>query len=164
MKKIIFTVLIICLNISCRSKVSLNTAAENQSSIPESFDWLPGNWQRVNEAPDKQIYERWVKIGNKEYTGFGYTLKNTDTIWQEDIKLVKHDSTWNFEVMGKGEDQPTIFRIKNFEPGRFNAENQANEFPKNITYSKNGDKLHAVISGGGEQIQFDFTRLKEINN
>lgn len=127
----------------------------------EDFDWLLGNWQRINEQEGRQTFENWQKINDAEYEGLGFTLQNDDTIWQENIKLIKSDSGWNFEAIGKGETNPTIFRLTRKEKESFVSENELNEFPKKIHYYKSKDNLNATISGGGEEVLFEFKKVGE---
>lgn len=127
----------------------------------EDFDWLLGNWQRINEQEGRQTFESWQKINDAEYEGLGFTLQNGDTIWQENIRLIKSDSGWNFEAIGKAETNPTIFRLTKIEKESFFSENELNEFPKKIHYYKSEDNLNATISGGGEEVLFEFKKVGE---
>lgn len=128
-------------------------------SAIEKFDWLVGNWERTNEKPDRQTYESWQKINELEYRGIGFTLQQNDTIWKEDIRLIKLKNNWNFEVRGKDDSTPTIFKLVNIEKRKFICENQENEFPKKIEYAKEGDKIRAIISGGEMEIPFEFEQI-----
>lgn len=127
----------------------------------EDFDWLLGNWQRKNEQEGRQTLENWQKKSDSEYIGLGFTLQNGDTIWQERIRLIKSDNGWNFEAIGKGETSPTIFKLTRIEKESFVSENEQNEFPKKIYYYKNKDDLNAIISGGGEEVLFEFKKVGE---
>lgn len=156
MKKVLVHIIILIFCLSCKEGERLMEVNEMPTTNSDSFDWLLGEWKRTNEQEGKETFETWEKAGNKEYQGFGFTMVNADTIWQENIKLINRDKGWDFEVTGQGEIQPTIFRITNIEPGKFNSENQENEFPKVISYFRKGDNLQAVISGGGIEIPFEF--------
>ncbi|WP_026914707.1 hypothetical protein [Christiangramia portivictoriae] len=46
----------------------------------DDFNWLLGDWIRVNEAEGLETFESWRKNSGKEYEGFGFTLKMNDTI------------------------------------------------------------------------------------
>ncbi len=141
------------LTISCKTDPKL-TAEEN-------FDWLEGNWQRTNEREGKKTFENWKKISDTEYSGEGFTLMHTDTVFQENIKLLKTDENWTFEVRMKENDTPTVFKLTALKIGTFTCENPENEFPKKIKYEKKGIKLEAVISGGGTEIPFIFERISK---
>ena len=46
----------------------------------ESFDWLVGEWQRTNEKEGRETFEMWNKVTDYEYSGFGVTLQDGDTL------------------------------------------------------------------------------------
>ena len=144
---------------SCKDTSQSKQVSDGSSDHSESFVWLLGNWERSNEQEGKKTFETWEKLSKSEYHGFGYTLENADTIWHENIKLINRENQWNFEVTGKDESLPTIFRITNIENESFISENQENEFPKLISYSRNGEYLNAVISGGKTEILFEFVTI-----
>lgn len=125
-----------------------------------NFDWLTGDWKRLNEKDDRETFETWSKTSNSEYNGMSYTLQNRDTIWKEYIKLFESGNEWNFEVTGTGEAASTIFKVTNLEKEKFTSENHENDFPKLIHYFKNGLNLKAVISDGDIEIPFEFERIK----
>lgn len=144
--------------VSFKNNPTVKSNSES-STVTENFDWLLGSWHRINEKDGKETYEIWNKINNTEYIGVGYTLQNSDTIWKENIKLIKSDKDWNFEVSGMGESSPTIFKLTKIDIESFTCENELNEFPKKIKYYKNENKITAVISGGDMKIPFEFERL-----
>lgn len=125
----------------------------------ENFDWLVGEWQRTNEKVGRETIEMWSKVADSEYSGFGATLQDGDTLWYENIKLVKSNNLWSFEVTGQADITATTFILTKIEEGRFTSENDQNEFPTKIEYYISGDMLKALISGGGEEISFDFKRV-----
>ena len=55
----------------------------------ENFDWLLGNWKRTNEEKGKETFENWKKTNDNEYKGIGFTLQNSDTLSQEQMKLIQ---------------------------------------------------------------------------
>ena len=160
MSKILISLLMICFFASCRNEQKNIEPIENPTISSQNFDWVLGEWKRSNEQAGKETFETWKKVSDNEYLGLGYTMENSDTIWKENITLINRDTVWNFEVTGKGESQPTIFLITNIEEERFESENQENEFPKVISYFREGRELHAVISGGGTEILFLFEAVK----
>ncbi|MEM9390755.1 MAG: alpha/beta hydrolase [Bacteroidota bacterium] len=124
----------------------------------EGFDWLTGNWQRVNDKKDLKTYENWIKRSSSEYEGLGFTLEQNDTLWKENIQFVKSGGKWLFKVTGQGEAAATVFEVSEMNSYSFTCENEENEFPKKIAYSKKDDTIEALISGGGEQVPYVFER------
>lgn len=123
-----------------------------------SFDWLLGNWKRTNEAEGLQTFEHWKKINENEFNGHGFTLKASDTVWQESIKLIKIEKQWNYIVKLHDAKTSTIFKVTKIEMNSFTCENPDNEFPKKIRYTKVEKGINSVISGGGKVILFQFAR------
>lgn len=144
---------------SCKETSSNNTSNKKSIEVIDNVDWLIGHWKRTNDKEGKTTYEHWKKKSKTEYTGIGYTLQNNDTIWKEDIRIVKIDSIWNFEVVGVNESKSTIFTFTNLGSKSFSCQNEDNEFPKKIEYFMGKDKLKAIISGGGMEIPFEFDRM-----
>jgi len=130
---------------------SCNKAQETQ------FDWLLGPWERVNDKEGSKTFEYWHKKSNTEYTGIGYTLKNTDTVFKENLRLLKINSIWNLEVTGVN-DTPTFFKFTKQTATGFSCENKQNDFPKKINYSFDGKNLNAIIADDATEISFIFKR------
>ncbi|MCU4164954.1 DUF6265 family protein [Carboxylicivirga caseinilyticus] len=144
-------VILLILSVSCKNR---------PTESKDNFDWMLGSWIRTNEQENRLTFENWEKHSDSEYTGFGFTLENNDTIWQENIKLIKKDGEWSFDVTGQGESNSTNFKLIRIEEQCFVCENQLNEFPKIIEYSKNGDLLKATISGNNMKVDFDFEEYR----
>lgn len=161
MNRSLFLLILLGFFLSCKNANPSGAFNDQPSIANENFDWLIGNWERTNEEEGKETFENWVKVNQMEYHGFGFTMEHEDTIWQENMKLISRDTNWDFEVTQKGENQPTIFRLKNIEINRFDSENQDNPFPKIISYFRIRNKLHAIISGGGTEIPFDFVPVSQ---
>jgi hypothetical protein len=131
----------------------------DQTSI-DNFDWLVGQWERTNEETGKTTIESWTKNNDLEYHGNSFTLQNNDTVWQENVRLKKQNETWIYEVTQKGDSLPTPFTLTHIGEESFVCENKLNEFPKNISYNRNVDKIIAEISGGDTKILFDFKKVE----
>ena len=163
MKKIFF-LLCTTLIISCTNKTNENkeTEAANKSEIKtsENFDWLLGNWKRLNDEAGNETFESWQKINETEYQGVGFTLKNGDTISQEKMQLVKQNNQWNVSVSIPSEPQATVFKVTQIDSHSFICENELNDFPKKIEYWFEGKNLKAKISNSDMEIAFDFEKIK----
>jgi hypothetical protein len=148
--------LIISIFFSCK-KTEETTTLKTETNKTE-FDWLVGNWVRKNDKDGKQTFERWKKKSNTEFIGIGYTLLEKDTVWKEDVRLSKTDTLWTFAVTGKGDTQPTVFKLSKVDERSFIFENNRNEFPKRIEYTNKGNAFSAVVSGDGMTIPFEFEK------
>ncbi len=157
MKKFLVFLSLFCfLGFADSNTYKTNTKASNFND--SNFDWLLGIWKKTNDKEGLQTFEHWEKINETELRGWGYTLKESDTIWQESIRLSKSKDLWNFEVSQQGTIEPTIFKVTKIEMESFTCENPDNEFPKKIRYAKVERGLNAVISGDGKVILFQFIK------
>jgi len=147
MNRIYFLLVVIGLLSSC-----------NKTQDPQ-FDWLLGSWERTNDSNGNKTYECWSKKSDTEYIGLGCTLKDKDTLFKENIQLIKEKEQWIFKVIGVNET-PTLFPISLLTKTSFTCKNQKNEFPKQIVYSFESGDLKAIISANGTQIPFLFKKIK----
>ena len=154
--KTLFVIVLALISINCcRHRDHLH---EGDTVSSASFDWLIGSWIRSNDTEGNITYEHWSKNSSTEYTGSGCTLINNDTIFKENLRLVKTGKKWYLEVTGVNEN-PTLFHIINHSKTSFECENKNNEFPKNIEYALRDNMLLAKISDGETEISFSFDRM-----
>lgn len=157
--KILSCLIVLFLSLPGNPNTGTNQRQSEEARRSSEFDWLLGNWKRDNDRPGRSTFEHWTKISKTEYHGLSYTLRNGDTIFKEEIRLLKRDKQWIFEVSGVNED-PTLFLFIKQSKLSFTTENDKNEFPKFIEYSLVGKKLVAKIYGGGQEILFSYQKLR----
>jgi len=163
MKTYLLTIITITISLIFFSCDAENNNKESQTKVEENilnenFDWLLGNWKRNNDEEGKDTYEVWTKVNNSEYHGIGYTMQESDTISQEQIRLVNTGGKWNLEVQAPEDPNPIIFNMTSYNEQEFICENKALDFPKLIKYWKNGSKINALVSGDDLEISFEFER------
>lgn len=139
-----------------------NTKQNDQKSTtqPENFDWLLGNWKHINEEEGKETFENWKKTNETEYKGIGFTLQNSDTLSQEEMKLIQTNGKWNLLVKTPHEKDFIKFEMTEIADDNFECKNDTLDFPKLIKYWKNGDKMNAIVSGDSLKLSFEFERIK----
>lgn len=142
MKRTLY-ILVLCLIVSCK----------NEKKEPKKPDFLVGNWKRLNDKPKHQTYETW----NTDFTGFGYTKKGNKTTFSEQLSIVEINDTLHLKVIGVNE-KPTLFKFTNQTDSSFVCENPKNEFPKKITYFKDGKQLKAIVAADDFRIDFIFEK------
>ena len=133
---------------------------QNKNTLPTNeftADWLQGNWKRINDKGNKKTFENWIKFNKNEYRGLGFTLAGSDTVFKENLRIVRPGNDWTLEVRGVNEEM-TPFVFTDFTDSSFTCENMENEFPKKIYYKISKDSLIAIISGDGNNIQFIFSK------
>ncbi|HIB37434.1 hypothetical protein [Mesonia sp.] len=145
MKKSFLAVFISCFLLNACQRSSVN------------FDWLVGNWIRVNGNNSEKTFEQWQQVSSEEYRGLGFTLVEKDTIFKEELSLVKINENWVYRVVGVHEDE-VDFLITKISSTGFSAENKQNEFPKVITYKLKAEVLKATIADDKNAIDFIFEK------
>lgn len=154
-------VLIGFLIIACNQKENKKSEVKSTTSIEssENFDWLLGEWKRLNEEEGKETFENWNKISNTEYSGIGFTMQNGDTIKQEKIQLIKTNRKWNLTVKAPEDSESITFNGVSYNENEFTCENHEIDFPNKIKYWKNGDRINASVSNAEMEIPFEFEKL-----
>lgn len=138
--------------IACQKKTS--------SELPKGdFDYLIGNWERTNEQEGKKTYEAWQRPDTYVYKGTGYTLQEKDTIWKEQMQLIKRDTTWVLEIQSAQEPMVS-FTILTKTASTFLAHNPTHDFPTHIQYRYFDDTITAIVSSEEMEIPFIFWRVE----
>lgn len=156
MRKLIYIVIIVSF-ISCKLE---KQTIDNDTIELTQFDWLEGDWQRVNVKEELKTYEFWKQDSNIDdltYSGIGFTLQEKDTVFKEDLIIYFEEKHWNLVVTGVNEI-PTVFKIEEFTNSSFTAVNLQNEFPTHIKYFINKDTLNAVVYKDSLHIEFKFIK------
>ncbi len=143
--------------ISCNQNQQTDSIKDD--NYKSQLDWIVGNWKRTNDEVDKKTFENWKKKSNTEFIGEGFTLAYNDTIFKEQLRIIKIYDSWQLEVTGVNEFA-TIFEFTNISEDSFICENMLNEFPKSIEYSFVKDILTAIISDDKNEIIFSFEKIK----
>ncbi len=115
--------------------------------------FLIGSWCRVNDKPNRKTFEIW----DANFKGFGYTLKEKDTVFKEHMEIVLKRNVLFLKVEGVNE-VPTFFKFTSQTYTSFVCENPKNEFPKKIKYYLENDFLKAEVSNPDYKIDFVFKK------
>lgn len=122
-----------------------------QKIIPDGFTELI--------KPGQSGSERWTKISGTELSGLGLTMKGPDTVSFEKLKLIVKDEDV-FYLADLPENKGRVyFRLTEISETSFTCENAEHDFPKKITYQKDGERLKATISGNGRSINYFFEKF-----
>jgi hypothetical protein len=147
--------------LSCHQSTKESSGSKTSESIMESegFDWLLGNWKRLNEEAGKETFENWEKTSDSEYLGIGFSMQDGDTIKQENIRLIKAGENWDLIVKVPEETQAVKFKGISHHESAFTCENNEIDFPNKIKYWKSGDRLKASVSNAEMEIPFEFEKI-----
>lgn len=163
MRKIYF-LSIITFAIACNQKEKTDqnktSATGSKVEVKGNFDWLSGNWRRLNDKEGKETFENWKKISSSEYSGIGFTMQKGNTINQEQISLIESNGKWNLFVQVPSDKEPIKFKMTEFGNDKFICVNDSIDFPKRIQYWLEKDKLKAKISNEKMDISFEFEKVE----
>lgn len=135
--------------------------AHSQETAQQKFkklQWLTGTWIRTNCKPGQSGYETWAKVKDLKLLGKGVTLKGKQSHFVEQLQIVNKENELFYVVKVSSEPKPTSFKLTALTEDSFTCENPAHDFPKKISYKKEGNKIKAVISGDGHRVDYLFTR------
>lgn len=157
----IFPVVFCCsLLVACSNDREKRQTEQVKQSTENGFDWLTGKWKRINEKEETKTFENWIKVNDSLYTGHGFVMAGSDTVWQEVMEFRGNASDWQMEVQTPGNDDLVIFTMTSRDDSSFVIENPEHDFPKKIKYVSKGEKLEAVISDDTTDVLFEFERIK----
>lgn len=127
----------------------------------DNYDWLIGEWKRVNESSLKSTYENWMKLNDLQYEGHGYTMKGEDTLWQEYMHFAKVDEVWQMQVETPGNDTLVVFQMEMASDTSLLVLNKRHDFPQKIRYWKDDNRLEASVSNTSKEIRYSFELDKD---
>lgn len=123
------------------------------------FDWLVGKWKRIQENQTHITYENWAKVSEAQYAGLGFIMQESDTVWQEELRLIKNDSSWTLEVQTPGNDDMVVFTLTTKLDTTFTVENPEHDFPQAIKYWIADGHLFSYVSGPERNLNYEFEPL-----
>ncbi|WP_343308247.1 DUF6265 family protein [Chitinophaga niabensis] len=124
------------------------------------LSWMLGQWKSINAKTGNISYENWTKVSDREWQGKGFRLSRsgTDTLFQEKLQIITKDNTLYYVADLKENAAPVYFKFTAINEQGFTCENPEHDFPKKISYQRDGNKLKATISGNGKEIGYYFNR------
>ena len=138
------------------------SAQKNSSDLAiqfESLKWLEGKWQRTNVKPGVKAHEEWHPAAHDEFQGLGVTMKESDTVFLEKIKIIMKDGNIYYVADVRENQAPVYFKFTSITPHGFICENPEHDFPKKIEYRLSKSDLTVTISAGSKSQGYFFTRL-----
>src|SRR5689334_15970321 len=140
----IFSLLLICVIAGNNSYCQVSAVEFNK------LNWLEGEWNRTNVKPGRSAHERWIKLSDHEFKGWGINMKGSDTASVEKLQLIVKDNKIYYVADVPENPQPVYFTITMLDNDSFECENPAHDFPKKIVYHHSGNIIKATISGNGK--------------
>ncbi len=130
------------------------TSCQKEIKKPSKPSFLIGNWIRLNDTKGNKTYETW----KNDFTGMGLTIKNGETVFNEQMSILEINDTLHLKVSNVNET-PTYFKFTSQTDTSFVCENPKNEFPKKIHYFIENKQLKAIISTDDFRIDFVFEKI-----
>jgi hypothetical protein len=141
---------------------ALATISKNgeASSPAPAFAWLAGHW--CSQSDDRRVDEIWLSEVDGSTQGISRTVSAGKIESFEFMRIETKDATTSFLAQPNGA-APTAFALLEHGARHASFANPANDFPDRIDYRREGDRLHARISGPGPdggtmEIPFDYDR------
>lgn len=119
-------------------------------------------------STEGSFYESWTEGKENELLGTSYFLKNGDTLFKEQIRLVQEEQQLFYipSVSNQNEGKAIRFAAIKLSDQELLFENKTHDFPQRISYQPLGtDSLLAVVSGhdperGERQEAFPMKRIQ----
>lgn len=155
-----------CNNSNSKPAEESTTKTDSNSAVkPLVFDQMIGTWQ--NE--DGKNFERWIKKDDGTFKSIGFSVKGTDTSWNEEANIYPENNNWVFENLVKDQNngKSVKFTSSKLSESDVQFSNPAHDFPTDINYTiVDVNTLKAFIVGpndkaGKDTIPYNFTRYKQ---
>ena len=126
----------------------------------DSFSWIEGSW--VTE--DGSTLETWEAFpGNLLGTTFEES-SDTDYVLLEELKIHKIGDVIVYTALIVGDQKVTSFKCTQITSKLMVFEKPDHDFPKKISYERvNENELLVLISGDGQEIEWKYFRLNELD-
>jgi hypothetical protein len=135
-----------------------SAGSEAMAASPD-LGWLAGHW--CSEEGDRRVDEVWLAGAGGSMHGLSRTLAGGNVESFEFMRVEADAGKTSFLAQPNGA-APTAFELAEHGAQHASFENSAHDFPNRIEYRREGDLLHARISGPGQdgpmQIPFDYRR------
>lgn len=164
-KQVIFCA---CVLTAACNNAGENSAAEKNVSTPTPsvmvFDKLVGTWQ--NE--DGKSFERWTKNHDGTYNSKVFSVKGTDTSYNEEAIIYKENANWVFEnrVKNQNDGKAVKFTSTQLTDSHVQFSNPAHDFPTDVNYTVvDSTTVRAFIigtakNGRKDTFYFNYRKLK----
>ena len=129
---------------------------------PPSVDrlgWLAGEW--VSESNDRWTEEQWSAPRGGLMLGIGRSGKSDRAMGFEFMRIAAEADGSVIFWGAPGGQRPVPFRLVEQDDGHAVFENPRHDFPKRVSYRRDGNRLVATVSGAGDASQSWTYRRRE---
>lgn len=114
----------------------------------QRLSWMAGQW--ASEADGVTYEEAWLAPLGGVMLGVNRVAAKEETYGTEQLRIFEEDGQLIYEASPIGQ-APVRFPLTSANGQRAVFENPEHDFPKRIEYWREGELLHAVVSGVDEQ-------------
>lgn len=136
----------------------ISCSGQSDMSIKE-IAWMMGNWERTDLKPGKKGYEIW-SLENADLVGMGVSITGSDTTFVEKLRIELVNNVFYYVAEVPGNSEPTRFEVTVLRQNYLKCENPTHDFPKEIIYERDGERLTAIIAAGQKRMSFAFRKMK----
>ena len=149
--------------IGCNNESSGTESTNAPTSSPGLvFDKLIGTW-----TGDGKSYERWTKNADGTFRSVVFSVKGSDTSWNEEANIYPENNQWIFENLVKGQNEGKSIKFTSIfvEENSVQFSNPAHDFPTDVNYTvADNNTVHAFIvgpnnKGGKDTIPINYKRV-----
>jgi hypothetical protein len=107
--------------------------------------WMTGSW--ANDSGGVQSEEHWTQPRAGTMFGVNRSMRAGATMFFEYLRIEARPDGVYYIAAPLGRHPPTEFRMTSHADNKVTFENPQHDFPKRITYWRDGDTLHATADG-----------------
>lgn len=107
--------------------------------------WMVGCW--AQQQDDERVTECWLAPDGSSMFGINKTVRGGRTVAYEYLRIEFEPKGTTYFASPMGRTPPTAFRLVSHTDGVAVFENPEHDFPRRITYRRDGDVLHARAEG-----------------
>ena len=112
----------------------------------QALGWIVDKW--VYKAGDNITYENWTMENDSLFIGESHTVKDGDTVFNEQLKIEKIKDDVFYTAIVKHNPGPVSFKLVELSDKKAVFENPGHDFPNRITYElQNNSLLYAKVEG-----------------
>ncbi len=129
-----------------------------QKAQTKNISRLTGVWIQQFDSSVHRV-ESWMALNDSSYLGFGVLVESDDTIFREDLKILRVGKKWYYVADVDENPEPVFFRLDSIRRSGFVAKNPIHDFPNRIHYTLNKKQLHVEVSGSTSDVLiFEFKK------
>ena len=151
--------------ISCKNETTKTDVVPEKTGVTmQDLSWVIGDWTNINAQT--QSYEHWEKAADGSFVGESMTMRQTDTVFAERMKMYVENDAIQLYIETVGDNpNPVVFTLRQDAEHPFTFENPRNEFPSQIVYTNpEANSIHAWVAGFidevPQKIDFHFKRAE----